>query len=98
MLQDFNNKGRFCPDCGVDVSAICPVCHGLGYIQPLPSFPTFTVAICNHADERGEYCSQCGAKLQTQPMSVTCTRCSGKGWVPAAYHYCLKKLNPPPRR
>lgn len=98
MLQDYTKAGRFCPDCGIDISVICPTCHGLGYIQPLPSLPAFTVAICDHADERGQYCSKCGAKLQQEPMTVMCTTCLGKGWMPAPQHFCLRKFVPPPRK
>ncbi|MFC1715714.1 hypothetical protein ACFL6S_18750 [Candidatus Poribacteria bacterium] len=98
MLQDFTTKGRFCRQCGVDTSVICPLCHGMGYIQPLSSMPSFAVAICNHPNERGEYCSRCGAKMNPEPATITCTRCTGRGWVEAPHHYCLKRLGPPPRR
>ncbi|MBD3184223.1 hypothetical protein GF312_18200 [Candidatus Poribacteria bacterium] len=99
MLQNnSNNKGRFCPDCGMNITQICPLCHGLGYTQPLPLMPAFTVTICDHPNERGEYCSICGTRLKQQPLRETCTTCLGKGWVPAPSHICIKKISLPPRR
>ena len=92
MLYDYTKKGRFCADCGSDISVICPTCHGLGYIQPLPDFPNFTVAICDHAGESGIYCSKCGSRIQKEPMAVTCTTCLGNGWVTGTHHYCMRRI------
>ena len=92
MTQNID-EGRFCKDCGADMSVICPTCHGLGYIQPLPSLSAFIITTCNHANERGEYCSKCGTKIQQDPMITTCGTCMGKGWGTSQTHYCFKRFD-----
>jgi len=92
MIQNLD-EGRFCKDCGTDTSVICPICHGIGYIQSLPSFTGFIITSCTHANEQGEYCSKCGTKIQQDPMTTTCGVCMGTGWVTSQYHYCFKRLN-----
>ncbi|HGJ64201.1 TPA: hypothetical protein ENS27_02300 [bacterium] len=91
MLQNQLEEGRFCRDCGADLTVICPICHGLGYIQPLPSMSSFSITNCLHANEIGEYCSKCGAKLYQDNMMTTCGTCMGKGWILSQNHYCYKK-------
>jgi DnaJ-class molecular chaperone len=97
MIQNVSFENRYCPDCGNDTSTICPMCHGLGYIQSLPSFTGFIITSCPHANERGEYCSMCGSKIQQDLMINTCGTCMGKGWVISQSHYCLKKVTIPSR-
>jgi len=92
MLQNINTEERFCKDCGNDISVICPMCHGLGYVQSLPSFTGFSTTSCNHANEYGDYCSKCGAKIYEEPMIKTCGTCMGKGWTLSQQHYCLKRV------
>lgn len=97
MLSSRLEEGRYCLECGSDLSVICPTCHGLGYIQPLPSFSAFIITDCMHTNERGEYCSKCGTKLYQDLMMMTCGTCMGKGWVLSQTHYCLKKAFVPSR-
>jgi len=97
MLQNQPDEGRFCPDCGTDLSVICPICHGLGYVQPLPSISGFMITSCLHENEYGEHCSKCGAKLNQDPLTRTCGTCMGKGWVLSQNHYCFKKVYISPR-